>query len=164
MTTLNVRAATPPDASTIKQLALDNGMFALDELGDFDEMLTGYFDGTLPEHRWIVAVDDRDVVVGAAYVAPEPFADRMWNLYFIATDPERHGSGAGTALLGSIEAELSHAGPASARTLIVDTSSVDGYEGARRFYAQRGFVEEARVRDFYGPGDDKVTFWKPINR
>ena len=54
-------------------------------------------------------------------------------------------------------------GEKEARTLIVDTSSLDEYQQARAFYAARGFVEEARVRDFYGPSDHKVTFWKRLN-
>ncbi|MEL6985054.1 MAG: GNAT family N-acetyltransferase, partial [Actinomycetota bacterium] len=100
--------------------------------------------------------------VAAAYYAPEPFSDRMWNLYFIATDPDRQGSGAGTRLIEHIEQRLRAAGPDVARTLIVDTSSLDAYAESRAFYARRGFTEEARIRDFYGPGDHKVTFWKSL--
>ncbi|MEM7287753.1 MAG: N-acetyltransferase [Actinomycetota bacterium] len=161
MTDINVRAARPADTDPIKQLALDNHMFEPDELGDFDEMLAGFFDGSLDGHQWIVAgADDGRPIAGAAYYAPEPFADRMWNLYFIATAPDHHGSGTGSALLTHVEGSLRAMGETVARTLIVDTSSVDDYEQARSFYEARGFVEEARVRDFYGPGDHKVTFWK----
>ncbi|MEO1061196.1 MAG: GNAT family N-acetyltransferase [Actinomycetota bacterium] len=162
MSNLNVRAATPADADQIKRLALDNHMFEPDELGDFDEMLAGFFDGSLADHRWLVATDASGTAAGAAYYAPEPFADRMWNLYFIATAPDRHGSGAGTTLIEHVEAELRRLGSDTARTLIVDTSSLDDYERARSFYDRRGFAEEARIRDFYGPGDDKVTFWKRL--
>jgi ribosomal protein S18 acetylase RimI-like enzyme len=133
-------------------------------MGDFDEMLAGFFDGTLDNHHWIVAADNTtDMVAAAAYYAPEPFADRMWNLYFIATAPEEHGSGAGTMLIEQVEAHLCGLGEQVARTLIVDTSSVGDYAQARTFYTRRGFVEEARLRDFYGPGDDKVTFWKRLS-
>ncbi|MEO1058918.1 MAG: GNAT family N-acetyltransferase [Actinomycetota bacterium] len=162
MTDLNVRAATPADTEPIKQLALDNLMFEPDDMGDFDAMLTGFFDGTLDDHHWIVATDTTGVVIAAAYYAPEPFADRMWNLYFIATAPDQHGTGAGTRLIGHVEDALVTLGDSAARTLIVDTSSVDDYEQARQFYGRRGFDEEARIRDFYGRGDDKVTFWKRI--
>jgi ribosomal protein S18 acetylase RimI-like enzyme len=159
---LDVRTAAPADTDDIKRLALDNHMFEPDEMGDFDEMLTGFFAGTLDDHHWLVATDEPGRVVAAAYFAPEPFADRMWNLYFIATAPDRHRSGAGTVLIDHVERALRSLGDASARTLIVDTSSVDDYEQARSFYRRRGFVEEARVRDFYGPGDDKVTFWQRL--
>jgi hypothetical protein len=27
---------------------------------------------------------------------------------------------------------------------------------------QTGYVEEARVRDFYEPGGDKIVFWKQL--
>jgi ribosomal protein S18 acetylase RimI-like enzyme len=162
LTNLNVRAATPADTDQIKRLALDNQMFEPDEMGDFDEMLTGFFDGTLDDHHWIVATGDNDVAAAAAYFAPEPFSDRMWNLYFIATVPDQHGSGTGTMLIEHVEDVLQGFGEEAARTLIVDTSSLDAYEQARAFYTRRGFVQEARIRDFYGPGDDKVTFWKQI--
>ena len=161
MTNLNVRAATPADTDQIKQLALDNHMFEPEELGVFDEMLAGFFDGSLDDHQWIVAqADGSAAIAGAAYYAPEPFADRMWNLYFIATARDHHGSGTGTMLVGHVEEALRALGGSVARTLIVDTSSLDDYEQARVFYEARGFVEEARLRDFYGPGDHKVTFWK----
>jgi len=160
---LNVRVATPADADHIKRLALDNNMFEPEEMGDFDEMLAGFFDGSLDGHHWVVAeAGDVSPIVGAAYFAQEPFSDRMWNLYFIATAPGEHGAGAGTRLVEHAETHLRQLGETSARTLIVDTSSTDDYTQARGFYARRGFVEEARVREFYGPGDHKVTFWKSL--
>ena len=164
MTTFNVRTAAPADTDTIKGLALDNHMFEPEEMGDFDEMLGGFFAGELDDHHWIVAVTDdgTDRIAAAAYYAPEPFSDRMWNLYFIATAPDGHGRGAGTILIEHLERQLRTLGEAHARTLIVDTSSLGDYDQARAFYAARGFVEEARIRDFYGPGDDKVTFWKRL--
>lgn len=168
MTNLDLGPATPADAEQIKQLALDNNMFEPDDMGDFDEMLAGFFDGSLQNHHWIVveaaaeAPPDAGTIAAAAYYAPEPFADRMWNLYFIATSPNQHGAGAGTMLIEEVEGSLRALGETLARTLIVDTSSLDDYERARAFYTARGFVEEARVRDFYGPDDHKVTFWKRL--
>lgn len=163
MNSFNVRAATTAHNKQIKQLALDNNMFGPDEIDIFDEMLAGFHDGSLEGHRWLVATESEDgPITAAANYAPEPFSDRMWNLYFIATAPDRHSSGAGTALIEHIEAELVSSGRDVACTLIVETSSLDDYAQARGFYERRGFVEEARIRDYYGPGDNKVTFWKSL--
>ena len=164
MTTFNIRRAQPGDVDEIKNLALVNNMFGPEEVGIFDEMLAGFFDGSLDGHQWIVAEEEASLssISAAAYFAPEPFSDRMWNLYFIATDPEQQGSGLGTMLIEHVESELKGVGEDVARTLIVDTSSLNDYEQARTFYERRGFVEEARLRDFNGPGDDKVTFWKSL--
>lgn len=161
----NIRAATQGDVETIKHLALVNNMFEPDELGSFDEMLAGFFDGSMSDHYWIVAeTGEAELsIAAAAYFAPEPFSDRMWNLYFIATDPDHHGSGAGSTIVDHVEQQLRSVGEAVARTLIVDTSSMGDYEQARDFYRGRGFVEEATIREFYGPGDHKVTFWMALD-
>ena len=157
-----IRPAIAGDADAIKGLALDNGMFAPDEMGEFDEMLSGYLEGTLAGHSWIVLEDESPELVGAAYYAPEPFADRMWNLYFIAVRPGGHRSGAGRALISHVEDALRSQGDGVARVLIVETSSLAGYEKARSFYRMNGYDEEARIREFYGPGDHKVVFWKSL--
>ena len=157
-----VRAAAAGDVGPIRRLAVDNGMFAADDLAGFDGMLRGYLDGSLEQHRWIVAEDRDGRTSGAAYYAPEPFADRVWNLYFLAVDPDQHRQGVGTALVTHVDTALREAGEPVARVLIVETSSTDDYEGARRFYVREGFHLEARIRDFYGPGDAKIVFWKSL--
>ena len=161
MISLDIRPATPADAGDIKSLALDNQMYEREELALFDELLAGFYSGNTTGDRWLVAKRGH-ITVAAAYLAPEPFADRMWNLYFLATAPSAHGSGAGSTLLRHVEEDLRRSGPEVARTLIVDTSSTPEYQRTREFYRRRGFVEEARVRDFYGPDDHKVTFWKSL--
>ena len=42
------------------------------------------------------------------------------------------------------------------------TSGVPGFAGQRAFYSRLGFIREARIRDFYEPGDDKIVYWKNI--
>ena len=164
MTEITIRPATTIDLDPIKRIAVDVEMFTVDEVDFFDEMLRGSLDRSLPGHRWLVAESADGVVVGAAQFAPEPFADRMWNLYFIAVDQDHQGAGIGHELMACVERDLTGRGPTEARTLIVETSSTDGYRNARRFYAGLGYDEDARVRDFYGPDDHKVVFWKALNR
>jgi GNAT superfamily N-acetyltransferase len=161
-TTLTIRPAVATDTAAIRSLAISNAMFEADDMDGFDEMMQGYLDGTLDGHAWIVAEDEHGATAGGAYYAPEPFADRMWNLYFIAVDPGRHRDGTGGVIIDWVEQTLRDLGPHAARVLIVETSSLDQYAQARAFYAKRGFDEEARIRDFYGPGDNKVVFWKSL--
>lgn len=161
-----IRRAIESNEASVKDLAIINDMFGVDELDDFVTAFRGALSGELNGHQWHVMVhpDDRgdDRVVGAAYLAPEPFADRLWNLYFLAIDPRLHGKGAGRRLIEHVEGVLRDAGEGSARVLIVETYSTDDYSSARAFYRARGFDEEARIRDFYGPGDSKVVFWKAL--
>ncbi len=138
-------------------------MFTEEEASFIGERLQASLSGELEEAHWLVLEND-DGVVGAAHYAPEPFADRMWNLYFIAVAPGTQSSGAGSLLIKDVEAQLIARGEEVARTLIVETSSTDKYAQARAFYLKRGFVEEARIRAFYGPEDAKVVFWKSLVR
>ena len=46
--------------------------------------------------------------------------------------------------------------------MIADTSGDAGFTATRKFYAAKGYDEEARIRDFWGTGDDKVTYWKSL--
>jgi ribosomal protein S18 acetylase RimI-like enzyme len=157
-----VRAAAAADVEQIRALALGNGMFAPEDMAGFDDGLNGYLSGASEGHRWLVATGVGGRVEGAAYVAPEPFGDRVWNLYFLAADPSRHRRGAGSALVRHVEQSLRDEGDEVARVLIVETSSGAAYEGARRFYSSRGFDREAVIREFYGPSDDKIVFWKSL--
>lgn len=86
-----------------------------------------------------------------------PLTDRVYDLYWIAVDPAVHGRGVGGRLLDFVEEVLRGK---RARFLLVETSSRSIYEKARAFYRGRGFVEEARVHDFYSVGDDRVIYKK----
>jgi ribosomal protein S18 acetylase RimI-like enzyme len=157
---MNIRQALAADIETIKTIAVETDMFSSNDAGFVDETVNGALDGSLADHRWIVAESNDGTVIGAAYYAPEPFSDRMWNLYFISVSPSRQGSGVGGLLIDHVEGELRRRGPGDAQVLIVETSSTDQYALTREFYPKHGFVEEARIRRFYGLDDDKVVFWK----
>lgn len=157
-----IRPATLSDSDAIQTLAVDTKMFQPEEASFLGEMLAGALDGSMEGSHWLVYEVDVDGIIGAAYYAPEPFADRVWNLYFISVSPKAQGRGVGGALMRHIEAALTAMGPERARVVIVETSSTAQYARTREFYPKQGYVEEARVREFYGPGDDKVVFWKSL--
>lgn len=48
------------------------------------------------------------------------------------------------------------------RILLADTSGTEDFAATRGFYAAKGYTEEARIRDFWAAGDDKVTFRKAL--
>ncbi len=77
----------------------------------------------------------------------------------IAVLPSRQGSGLGKALVAELEALLR---AENHRVLIADTSGSPEFAQTREFYRKNGYAEEARIRDFWDKGDDKVTFWKSV--
>ena len=153
-----IRPATPEDTDALIALANASGLFQPHELEEVGGMLAAHFDGELgPGHHW--DVDDDDGLAGVAYYAPEPFTDGVWNLYMLVVDPGRQGSGRGAALVRHVEETVAAEG---ARVLLIETSGLDSFERTRTFYHKCGYDEEARIRDYYGSGDDKVVFWKSM--
>ena len=115
--------------------------------------------GAVADQNWVVLEDATLEVVGAAYYAPELFSDGVWNLLLLAVCKGLQGQGGGRSIVQFVEAALRHAG---ARILIIETSGVGSFAASRAFYGKLGYHEEARIREFFGPGDDKVIFCKEL--
>lgn len=41
-------------------------------------------------------------------------------------------------------------------------AGLDGFDLTRKFYNQHSYTIEARIRDYYQEGEDKVVFWKKL--
>ncbi len=158
----SIRSAMQTDLEPIKAIAVATELFTVDEVGIFDERFNDSLDESLEGHTWLVLEDETGAVGGAAYYAREPFSDRLWNLYFLGVSPDQQGTGGGRALVGAVENDLISKGSEQARVLLVETSGLPSSKPTRDFYEGLGFDEEARIRQFYGPDDDKVVYWKSI--
>lgn len=154
-----IRPTTPDDTTALIAIADAIG-FQANELEKLSEMLSDYFSGdSNNDHFWIT--DDDNGPVGVAYCEPERMTNRTWNLQLIAILPDRQGQGRGTRLLHYVEQTLTVRGE---RILLVETSGLPSFERTRAFYAKCGYEEEARIRDFYAVGDDKIVFRKVLNK
>jgi ribosomal protein S18 acetylase RimI-like enzyme len=48
------------------------------------------------------------------------------------------------------------------RILLVEIAGTDDCDYVRKFYRQNGYEEEARIREFYTAGVDKIVFRKAL--
>ncbi len=148
------RSAAAADVAEMQSIAEQTGLFPPEMLPDMiAPMLAGESDDL-----WHLALLDTDIV-GFAYTVPEPMTDGAWNMRAIAVTPVWQGQGAGRTLVLAVEETLRRL---NQRLLIVDTSGVEAFENTRRFYAALGYQQEARIRNFWEAGDDKVTFAKTL--
>ncbi|MFK7856247.1 MAG: GNAT family N-acetyltransferase [Granulosicoccus sp.] len=123
------------------------------------ELLDGMFcvnsDNPESTEFWLTFDDGSPAAI--AYCAPEPMADGTWNLLLIAVHPDRQSEGIGSQIMSHAEEKLATEG---VRVLLVETSGTDEFIRTRRFYSKLGYDEEARIREYYGVGDDKIVFHK----
>lgn len=160
------------DATGLFPSALLDGMLAA-YLGTSGREPTSAGDGrsapgglAATDERWLTVdaplTDGTPTTLGAvavAYAAPERMTDGTWNAYLLAVHPTHQGRGVGAALMRHLERTLAAEG---ARVLLVETSGLPAFARTRAFYRGIGYVEEARIREFYAAGEDKVVFWKRL--
>lgn len=150
----NVRPTVIEDLPALK-IAIDaNQLFPSAML---DEMTSDYFNDKNSSDLWFTY--DAGKPVAIAYCAPEKMTEGTWNLYLIAVHPDYQRMGYGTAMLRYIELTLTKRGE---RLLLVETSGLDSYKNTRKFYRQCGYEREARIREFYQAGEDKIVFRKSL--
>ena len=108
--------------------------------------------------NFALAYDDSRVQ-GVAYCAPETMTNGTWNLLLIAVHSDQQGLGFGKQLMSFVEDTLKTMG---VRVLLVETSGTDDFARTRSFYENIGYTSEARIRDYYDAGDDKIVFRKAL--
>ena len=162
----------PEDRARVSELLVATAAFSSEEVGVALEIFDETFgENSRPErneschpersegsalpssdYEFIGAYDNQHLL-GYACFGATPATEGTYDLYWLAVDPAAQGRGAGRALVQWVEREL---GGREARLLVVETSSRPDYEHTRAFYARGGYAEAARVRDFYGPADDRI--------
>jgi GNAT superfamily N-acetyltransferase len=142
--------------SRLAELLVATGAFHADEiaiaLSLFDLEMTRPASDDAADYEFVGAFEDGRLAGYACYGAT-PATEGTYDLYWLAVHPDAQGRGIGRALVHAVEEKLVARG---GRLLLVETSSRADYAGTRQFYARSGYIEAARVRDFYAPADDRI--------
>ncbi|RPI24907.1 MAG: GNAT family N-acetyltransferase [Acidobacteria bacterium] len=149
----------PADPDEIRALVTATGFFTEEEVGIAAELIQEAVDrGT--DSGYLVLVAEHDGrVLGYTCYGPIPGTDSSYDLYWIAVHPDAQGHGLGKTLIRETEKFIQEAG---GQRVYIETSSRDQYAPTRRFYLSCGYAEEARLLDFYRPGDSKVMYSKKL--
>jgi len=150
--------ATEVDGLQIQDITARAGVFSQEEVECVSELWQEYL--TLgPEtcgYNFIVERDG-DQVLGYACYGPRDLTDGVFDLYWIAVDPNARRNRVGHGLLTASEEAVCKLG---GRMLIAETSGTPHYEPTRKFYFNMGYKIEATIKDFYVMGDDLTIFIK----
>ncbi|WP_299025777.1 GNAT family N-acetyltransferase [uncultured Sulfitobacter sp.] len=150
-----IRPTKRGDIPALQQVLDDTELFPSELLPD---MIDGFLTTADPADLWLTCKTD-GTAVGFCYAVPEQLATGAWNMLAIAVAPAQQGNGCGSALVARLEADLK---ARNQRIMIADTSGTEAFAQTRMFYHQNGYTKEARIRDFWAAGDDKIVFWKSL--
>jgi len=141
----------------LESLVRGTGLFREAEIRTAVELLDEALDGD-DDYRFLGAFDG-DELVGYACFGPTPDTLGTFDLYWIAVERSRQGTGIGTQLVSAVEHRLSADG---GRLIVVETSSRVEYEPTRAFYEARGYCRTATIAGYYAPSDDLVIYVKDL--
>lgn len=154
--------AEPGDGPGIVAVAARAGVFSAEEISCVRDIWEECQDRgvDVSGYRFLVERHEKRIL-GFACVGPRDLTSGVFDLYWIAVDPDARGRGVGRRLLAASEALVREAG---GRMLIAETSgSSPLYEAARTLYGRCGYVREATIRGFYQVGDDLDIYVKRIH-
>ncbi len=148
-------ALAPGDREAIARMVVATGFFNPAEEAIAVELVDErQLRGAQSGYEFVLAERD-GAVVGYTCWGHIDGSERSYDLYWIVVDPSAQSGGIGRALWLRTAAEVA---ARSGGLVWAETSSRNMYEPTRAFYRALGFREEARLRDFYAPDDDKVFF------
>ncbi len=156
---LQVRALRREDRPPIEALLRASHNFTPQEVDTALEVIDETLAGD-PEYIVFVVENEKGEVAGYECHGPTPLTLGTFDLYWIAVDPSAQKRGYGRRLLRAAEEDVAARG---GRLLLIETSSQESYDATIRFYKRAGYRLEARIGDFYKPGDDKLIFAKNLS-
>jgi ribosomal protein S18 acetylase RimI-like enzyme len=160
-----LRELRAADRAPLAALLRATDAFTEEEVGVALELIDAGLAGTPPrpdDYRFFVAELDAGsspAVAGYVCYGLAPLSDGVYDLYWIAVDPQRQGRGVGRALLAAVEDDVRRR---RGRTILIETGGKASYAPTRAFYEAAGYAELARIPDFFRAGDDKVTYARRV--
>jgi GNAT superfamily N-acetyltransferase len=120
------------------------------------ERLARDLDSACAARQLLVAEEEEGAALGFAWFLPSGTFGAGGYLKLIALVPGQEGRGTGAALLDEVERRVA----ASSRTLFLLVSHWN--EGARRFYAGRGYAEVGCLPGFVRADTDEIVCMKRL--
>jgi ribosomal protein S18 acetylase RimI-like enzyme len=153
--TLEIRPLLEDDRAEVDRILSATGMFTDAEIEVADELLDIFLHKPDQKDYQLFVACQESRLCGYVCFGPTPATEATFDLYWIAVDPELQGQGIGKQLLRFAEQECQNLG---AKLLIIETSSKELYRPTQAFYLHNGYQIEARIKDFYATGDDRLIF------
>jgi ribosomal protein S18 acetylase RimI-like enzyme len=161
---ISIRKMLPQDRSAIYEILQQTDMFTMPEISVAMDLIDAFlFNKEQKDYLIFVVTTGHDEVVGYICFGPTPATEGTFDIYWIAIAPYLQKKGIGKELLKFVENQIIEK---NGRIIIVETSSQQKYALTKQFYLKNSYNLEARIKDFYRFGDDRLIFvkrlYKPI--
>ena len=155
---MKIRPITKQDRQSVLEVIHSTGMFTKEEEQVASEVIDVCLTKSGQQDYVVVVIEnEQGAIAGYMCYGPTPMTEGVVDLYWMAVHPGKHRQGYGKALIQWLEKDVQEQ---KGRLIVIETSSRDKYATTRNFYQRLGYLENARIRDFYRPGDDLLIYCK----
>jgi GNAT superfamily N-acetyltransferase len=147
----------PADRDAVRSIVESTGFFRVDEVDIAVELIDEHLARGLASGYHFLFAEVDNVVAGFACYGPIACTTASFDVYWIAVDQRIQRQGIGGSLMAAVEERIASAG---GQRIYIDTSGRPQYAPTRAFYERLGFRCDARLQDFYAPGDDRIIYRK----
>ena len=152
-----IRKIKQADISEIEKILKKIPAFTPVEVDVAMELVNIAANNPLQEDYHIFVYEHEGSILGYHCSGKRPLTDGVYDLYWIASDPESNVKGIGKSLLEHAEAFVKEN---KGRWLLAETSSKESYLRTRNFYLRNNFSIVAQIENFYSEGDHLIVFGK----
>jgi ribosomal protein S18 acetylase RimI-like enzyme len=149
----------PEDRDIVRAIVASTGFFSPIEIEVAVELVDERLAKGASSGYHFVFADRAGQTLGYACYGPIALTAASYDLYWIAVDMKCQGQNIGKALLEESEKLIHTAGGGQ---IYIETSDRAQYASTRKFYLKWNYRQEALLKDFYAPGDDKVIYVKKV--
>lgn len=151
---------TPGDRDGFESLLRGTGFFSDAEVAIALELVDAFIaEGTRSGYHFLVCEQGGELLGFSTY-GPIPGTASSYDLYWIAVHRRHQRRGLGVLILAETEARIRALG---GTRVYAETSGRDLYHPTRSFYDGNGYAQEARIKNYYGHGDDQVIYGKVLS-
>lgn len=152
--------ARTADIDAVERIVRATGVFSEAEIGIARELVEENLakGEDASGYRFLFA-DDAQELRGYTCFGPVAGTDRRYELYWIAVSPEGRRMKLGQRLLAATEEAVRTLGGVY---LFAETSTLPGYEPARKFYRAQGYALKGAISDWHADGDGLEIYGKRL--
>ena len=155
--TITIRELRRTDRPAIAAMLQQPQFFHIQEMKVALELVDETLQKPEQSHYSFGIAEQEGEVAGYVCYGSRPMTANTYDLYWICVNPHRKNAGVGRHLMRFAEERIF---AKNGRMIIVETAGREGYRPTREFYLKLDYKEEARIPDFYQPGDDMVIYVK----
>jgi ribosomal protein S18 acetylase RimI-like enzyme len=149
----------PGDYSAVRAIVASSGFFYDHEIEVAVELVDERLQKGLKSGYLFLFAEQEGRTIGYSCYGEIACTDGSYDLYWIAVHNDCRNQGIGKVLLQRTEALITGL---KGRIIWVETSGQEKYISTRKFYLRSGYQEEAVLKGFYGPDDDKFIYVKRL--